>query len=225
MADTSPNEPKQLGMSAELHQYLVDHGAPPDALQRDLIVATHERFGAWAGMQIDPAQGGFLTLLVKLVGARFVVEVGTFTGYSSICLARGLPDGGRLLCCDVSDEFTSLAREYWERAELTDRIELRLGPAADTLAALPTDPPIDLAFIDADKGGYATYYEAILDRMRPGGVIAVDNVLWSGAVVDPDDTRDDTVAIRAFNDLVAADDRVEVVMLPLGDGVTLARKR
>ena len=225
MADTSPNEPKQLGMSAELHQYLVDHGAPPDALQRDLITATHERFGPWAGMQIDPAQGGFLTLLVKLVGARFVVEVGTFTGYSSICLARGLPDGGRLLCCDVSDEFTSLAREYWERAELTDRIELRLGPAADTLAALPTDPPIDLAFIDADKGGYATYYEAILDRMRPGGVIAVDNVLWSGAVVDPDDTRDDTVAIRAFNDLVAADDRVEVVMLPLGDGVTLARKR
>lgn len=225
MSDASHDDPKQLGISAELHRYLVEHGAPPDEVQRDLIAATRERFGPWAGMQIDPAQGGFLTLLVKLVGARFVVEVGTFTGYSSICLARGLPEGGRLLCCDVSDEFTSLAREYWERAGLTDRIELRLGPAAETLAALPADPPIDLAFVDADKGGYATYYEAILDRMRPGGLIAVDNVLWSGAVIDPDDTSDDTVAIRAFNDLVAADPRVEVVMLPLGDGVTLARKR
>ena len=223
MSDAS--EPKQLGMSAELHRYLVDHGTPPDPLQRDLIAETRERFGDWAGMQIDPAQGGFLTMLARLVDARLIVEVGTFTGYSSICLARGLADGGRLVCCDISEEFTSLAREYWQRAGLDSRIELRLGPAVETLAALPADPPIDLAFIDADKEGYASYYEAILDRMRPGGVIAVDNVLWSGAVVDPERNDESTLAIRAFNDLVAADDRVDTVMLPLGDGVTLLRKR
>ena len=218
-------ERKQLGMSDELHRYVVDHGTPPDDLQRDLIAETRERFGQFAGMQIDPVQGGFLTMLARLVGARLVVEVGTFTGYSSICLARGLADGGRLICCDISEEFTSLAREYWQRAGLDDRIELRLGPATETLASLPADPPIDLAFIDADKGGYPDYYGAILERLRPGGVIAVDNVLWSGAVIDPDRTDDDTETIRAFNDALAADERVEVVMLPLGDGVTLARKR
>ena len=223
MSDAS--EPKQLGMSAELHRYLVDHGTPPDDLQRDLIAETRDRFGDWAGMQIDPAQGGFLTLLARLVDARLIVEVGTFTGYSSICLARGLAAGGRLVCCDISEEFTALAREYWERAGLADRIELRLGPAVETLATLSADVPIDLAFIDADKRGYPAYYETILERMRPGGVIAVDNVLWSGAVVDHSRTDEDTEAIRAFNDALATDDRVEVVMLPLGDGVTLAYKR
>lgn len=212
-------------MSAELHHYLVDHGAPPDVLQRDLIAETRERFGDRAGMQIDPVQGTFLTMLARLVGAQFAVEVGTFTGYSSICLARGLAPGGRLLCCDISDEYTSVARRYWERAGLDDRVDLRLGPALDTLESLPADPPIDLAFVDADKTGYRAYYEAIIERVRPGGVIAVDNVLWSGAVVDPSRTDEDTEAIRAFNEVLAGDDRVEVVMLPLGDGVTLARVR
>lgn len=212
-------------MSAELHHYLVDHGTPPDVLQRDLIAETRERFGDRAGMQIDPVQGTFLTMLARLVGAQFAVEVGTFTGYSSICLARGLAPGGRLLCCDISDEYTSVARRYWERAGLDDRVDLRLGPALDTLESLPADPPIDLAFVDADKTGYRAYYEAIIERVRPGGVIAVDNVLWSGAVVDPSRTDEDTEAIRAFNEVLAGDDRVEVVMLPLGDGVTLARVR
>jgi caffeoyl-CoA O-methyltransferase len=217
--------PKQLGVSAELHRYLVDHGTPPDELQRDLIAETRERFGDRAGMQIDPVQGTFLTMLARLLDARLVVEVGTFTGYSSICLARGLSPGGRLICCDVSETFTSLAREFWQRGGLDDRIELRLGPAIDTLESLPPEPVIDLAFIDADKGGYRQYYEALVPRMRPGGVIAVDNVLWSGAVIDPSRTDDDTEAIRQVNGAIAADDRVEVVMLPLGDGVTLARKR
>jgi caffeoyl-CoA O-methyltransferase len=221
MSDPSP---RQVEVGAELHRYLVDHGTPPDVLQRDLIADTHRRFGRFAGMQIDPVQGSFLTMLARLVDARLIVEVGTFTGYSSICLARGLAPGGRLICCDISEEFTSLAREYWERAGLTDHIELRLGPALDTLESLPADPPVDLAFIDADKGGYRAYYEALLERLRPGGVIAADNVLWSGAVIDPDRTDDDTEAIRHFNDALAHDDRVEVVMLPLGDGVTLARK-
>jgi caffeoyl-CoA O-methyltransferase len=216
---------RQVGLSPELHRYLVDHGTPPDVLQRDLIADTHRQFGQFAGMQIDPVQGSFLTMLARLVDARLAVEVGTFTGYSSICLARGLAPGGRLICCDISEEFTALARAYWERAGLTDHIELRLGPALDTLEAMPTDPPVDLAFIDADKGGYRAYYEALIERLRPGGVIVVDNVLWSGAVVDLDRTDDDTEAIRHFNDALAVDDRVEVVMLPLGDGVTLARKR
>lgn len=217
--------PRQLGVSAELHRYLVDHGTPPDVVQRDLIAETHERFGDRAGMQIDPVQGAFLTMLVRLLDARLVVEVGTFTGYSSVCLARGLPPGGRLICCDISEEFTDVARRYWERAGLADRVELRLGPALDTLEALPDDPPIDLAFIDADKEGYRAYYEAILARTRPGGLIVVDNVLWSGRVVDHENHDESTVAIRQFNDALARDDRVEVVMLPLGDGVTLARVR
>jgi caffeoyl-CoA O-methyltransferase len=222
MSDAAP---RQLGLSVELHRYLVDHGTPPDVLQRDLIAETRERFGDRAGMQIDPVQGTFLTMLTRLLDARFVVEVGTFTGYSSICLARGLAPGGRLLCCDISDEFTAVARRYWERAGLDDRIELRLGPALDTLESLPADPPVDLAFIDADKTGYRAYYEAIVERLRPGGVVVIDNVLWSGAVIDPDRNDDDTEAIRHLNDALANDDRVEVVMLPLGDGVTLARKR
>lgn len=217
--------PKQLGIGAGLHQYLVDHGTPPDELQQALIDTTRERFGRVAGMQIDPVQGAFMEMLVRLMRPAFVVEVGTFTGYSSICLARGLPDRGRLLCCDVSDEFTSVAREFWRRDGIDDRIELRLGPAVETLAALPDDPPVDLAFIDADKGGYQDYYEAIIARMRPGGVVLADNVLWSGAVIDRSRTDDDTEAIRAFNDALAGDHRVEVVMLPLGDGLTMARKR
>jgi caffeoyl-CoA O-methyltransferase len=176
-------------------------------------------------MQIAPEQGAFMTLLVELVDARFAVEVGTFTGYSSICIARGLSQGGRLLCCDVSEEWTAVARAHWEQAGVADRIELVIGPAADTLQALPADPPIDFAFIDADKTGYRTYYDEIVARLRPGGLVLVDNVLWSGKVVDDADQSADTVAIRAVNDHIAADDRVQVVMLPIADGLTIARKR
>jgi caffeoyl-CoA O-methyltransferase len=216
-------EPKTVAVTPEVHEYLVAHGTPPDAVQRALIDAT-DALGAVSGMQIAPEQGAFMTLLTKLVGARFAIEVGTFTGYSSICIARGLEPGGRLLCLDVSEEWTSIARQHWAQAGVEDRIELRLGPAADALRALPADPPVDLAFIDADKPGYRTYYDELVERLRPGGVVLLDNVLWGGSVVDADDTSENVEAIRAVNDHVAADPRVEAVMLPISDGLTLARK-
>jgi caffeoyl-CoA O-methyltransferase len=153
------------------------------------------------------------------------VEVGTFTGMSALCVARGMGPQGRLLCCDVSEEWTSIARRYWEKAGVADRIELRLGPAADTLRSLPVEPTFDFAFIDADKASYPIYYEEILKRLRPGGLVTVDNVLWSGDVVRPDKQDADVVAIRRFNELVAADRRVEAVIVPIADGLTIARKR
>ena len=217
-------ETKSIVVTRAVHDYAVAHGTPPDEVQESLITAT-AALGGVSRMQIAPEQGAFMTILATLVDARFAVEVGTFTGYSSICIARGLADGGRLLCCDVSEEWTAIARDHWERAGVNDRIELVIGPAADTLRALPADPPIDFAFIDADKTGYRTYYDEIVARLRPGGLVLVDNVLWSGNVVDDADQSDDTVAIRAVNDHIAADDRMEVVMLPIADGLTIARKR
>lgn len=217
-------DPKTVAVTPEVHGYLVAHGLPLDEVQRSLIEATAE-LGAVSGMQIAPEQGALMQLLTELVGVRFAVEVGTFTGYSALCIARGLQPGGRLLCLDVSEEWTSIGRRHWEAAGVADRIDLRLGPAADALRELPADPPIDLAFIDADKTGYRTYYDEIVERLRPGGVVLLDNVLWGGAVVDPSDTSADTEAIRAVNDHVAADPRVEAVMLPIADGLTLARRR
>ena len=217
-------EPKSVVVTPELHAYAVAHGTPPDEVQRSLIEVT-ARLGSVSGMQISPDQGAFMTLLTKIVGVRFAVEVGTFTGYSSICIARGLATGGRLLCCDVSEEWTAIARDHWDRAGVAERIDLRIAPAIETLRALPDDPPIDLAFIDADKPGYVDYYEEIVARLRPGGVVLLDNVLWSGVVADPTNTDENTVAIRAVNDRVAADDRVEAVVLPIADGLTIARKR
>jgi caffeoyl-CoA O-methyltransferase len=217
-------ETKSIIVTQAVQDYAVAHSSsPPDDVQRSLIEATHA-LGGVSMMQISPDQGAFMTLLTKIVDARFAVEVGTFTGYSSICIARGLADGGRLLCCDVSEEWTAIAREHWDKAGVTDRIELKIGPAADTLRALPADPPIDIAFIDADKPGYPTYYEEIVERLRPGGLVLLDNVLWSGNVVDDEDQSENTVAIRAVNDHVAADSRVDAVMLPIADGLTIARK-
>lgn len=216
--------PKAFFLTPEVHNYLVEHGTPPDDVQLALIEETRA-LGPVAGMQIAPEQGAFLTLLVRILGARNAVEVGTFTGYSSLCIARGLAGGGRLLCCDVSDEWTSIARRYWERAGVADRIQLRLAPGLETLRGLPEEEAIDFAFIDADKPSYPHYYEELLVRLRPNGVIGVDNVLWDGRVVDPNADDDNTRAIKAFNDLVAADDRVDTVMLPIADGLTLLRKR
>jgi caffeoyl-CoA O-methyltransferase len=216
--------PKSFQLSPEIHEYLVAHGTPPDEIQRELIAAT-EALGPISIMQISPEQGAFLTMLCQLVGAREAVEVGTFTGYSALCLARGLTTDGHLICCDVSEEWTSVGRPYWQRAGVADRIDLRIAPALETLRALPTDPHLDVAFIDADKGGYLSYFEEILPRLRPNGVVLVDNVLWSGNVVDAAITDADTEAIRAFNDHVAADDRVDTVMLPIADGLTVIRKR
>jgi len=164
-------------------------------------------------------------LLTRVVGGRRAVEVGTFTGYSAISIARGLPDDGTLLCCDVSEEWTAIAGKYWERAGVDGKIELRIAPALDTLRSLPTGEQFDLAFIDADKENYPNYYEEVLARLRPNGVILVDNTLWMGAVIDPQASDEQTKTIRAFNGAVAADDRVESVILTIGDGLTLIRKR
>jgi len=217
------DDPKSFFLSPAISEYLIAHGTPPDELQHRLIAET-KTLGAVAGMQIAPEQGAFLTVLTAAFGVRSAVEVGTFTGYSALCIARGLPAGGHLLCCDVNEEWTSIGRRYWAEAGLSDRVELRLGPAAETLRTLPADVTLDLAFIDADKPNYGRYYDEILPRLRANGVILVDNVLWHGAVVD--DTHDANVdAIRAFNDRIAGDDRVEPVMLPISDGLTLIRKR
>jgi caffeoyl-CoA O-methyltransferase len=216
--------PKSFFLSPEAQQYLVQHGAAPDPIQRDLIEET-SKLGGISMMQIAPEQGAFMTLLVRAIGARRAVEVGTFTGYSALCIARGLPDDGSLLCCDVSDEWTSVGKPYWERAGVAKKIELRIGPAADTLRALPKQELFDLGFIDADKQGYPTYFEEILARLRPNGLILVDNVLWMGAVVDASKQDESTQAIRAFNDRVAADSRVDCVMLPVSDGLTILRIR
>ncbi|WP_421998825.1 O-methyltransferase [Reyranella sp.] len=181
-----------------------------------------------AGMQISAHQGQQLALLVRLVGARRAVEVGTFTGYSSLCLAEALPADGRLWCCDVSDEWTSVARRYWQEAGLADRIELTLGPALGTLDALlgrGLEGQLDLAFIDADKENYDGYYERCLRLVRPGGLILVDNVLWGGSAADPADNDADTVAIRALNAKLHADRRIDLALLAVGDGMTCARKR
>ena len=217
-------EPKSFHLSSEIHTYLMEHSSPIDDVQRDLIAET-QSLGGISMMQIAPEQGVLMTMLTRLVRARDAVEIGTFTGYSSLAIARGLPVDGTLLCCDLSDEWTSMARRYWERAGVTDRIRLEIGPAAQTLAALPPTEQFDLAFIDADKPGYIAYYEELVPRLRPGGVILVDNVLWSGAVADPAAQDDNVVALRAFNDHVRADDRVDTVMLAISDGLTFITRR
>jgi len=215
---------KSLGLSPELHAYLVAHGGPPDPVLESLAAETRA-LGPISIMQVAPEQGALLTMLVRLCGARRVVEIGTFTGYSALCLARGLPADGRLLCCDTSEEWTAIAKRHWEKAGVLEKIELRIAPAIETLRALPKTTQLDLAFIDADKVSYIDYYEEILARMGPGGLILVDNVLWSGAVVDPAVNDANTAAIRRFNDHVAADRRVDSVMLPISDGLTFARKK
>jgi caffeoyl-CoA O-methyltransferase len=210
-------------VSPAINDYLLAHSEPADHVLRDLAEETHRDLGGRAAMQISHDEGELLTMLVRLVGARQAVEVGTFTGYSSTCIARGLPDDGHLLCCDVSEEWTAIARRYWERAGVADRIELRIAPALDTLRALPTEPYLDFAFIDADKTGYAAYFEEIVIRVRPGGLIVLDNMLRDGRVLDP--ANDDDRTIDALNTALLADDRVDVVLLPVRDGVSLARKR
>jgi caffeoyl-CoA O-methyltransferase len=212
-------------LSAELEDYVVSHSARPDDLLEQLAAETAASWPDAAGMQIGPEQGTLMTMLARLTGARRALEIGTFTGYSSICIARGLAEGGHLTCCDVSEEWTSVARRYWGMAGLSDRIDLQLRPAAETLGALPAGQEFDLAFIDADKGGYIGYWDDVVPRMRSGGLILVDNTLYSGQVADPANRRDVVTAIRAFNDHAAADNRVELVLLPVGDGLTMARKR
>lgn len=181
-----------------------------------------------ANMQIGPEQGQFMAMLVKLMGAKRCIEVGVFTGYSSLCVARAMPADGHLLACDTSEEFTRTARRFWKEAGVEDRIELKLGPAKDTLEALlqaGNKSAFDFAFIDADKTSYRDYYELCLELLRPGGVITIDNTLWGGAVADPANNEKDTQALRELNESIHRDERVDISLVPIGDGLTLARKR
>jgi caffeoyl-CoA O-methyltransferase len=208
----------------EVRDYAVDHGSwRPDEVVRRLRSET-AALGEVAGMQIGDDQGQLLTMLTRLVGARRAVEVGTFTGYSSLCIARGLVEGGSLLCCDIRADWAAIGMRAWERAGVRNRIELRIAPAQETLSTLPDEADIDLVFIDADKPSYGDYWDALVPRVRSGGVLLADNVLWSGEIADEAVIDDNITALRAFNDKVAADDRVEVVVLPAFDGLTIARK-
>ena len=209
-----------------LEQYLFDVLSPRTPVQERLRTETQAL--PQAGMQIGPDQGLFLGLLVRMLDARRVIEVGTFTGYSALAMAMALPPGGRVLCCDISEEYTAIARRYWKEAGVESRIELRLGPARETLTGvLAAEGPAsqDLAFIDADKTGYDGYYETCLQLVRPGGIIAIDNVLWSGRVADPAVKDADTAALRALNLKIRDDRRVDAVVLTVGDGLTLARRK
>jgi caffeoyl-CoA O-methyltransferase len=210
-------------LTDELHDYMVAHGARQDEVLRRVQAQT-AAMGEISRMQIAADQGAFMTLLARLLGAREAIELGTFTGYSAICIARGLAPGGRLIACELSEEYAEIAARNLAEAGVADRVEIRIGPALETLAAIPERELFDLGFIDADKPAYPGYYEEILARLRPNGVILVDNVLWGGAVLTESDD-DNTVTIQSFNDMVAADDRVESTILALGDGLTVARKR
>jgi caffeoyl-CoA O-methyltransferase len=218
-------DPRHVDATPELIDYVAAHGSWPD----DEVVAALRKetaaLGPASGMQLAADQGQLLTLLTRIIGAQRAVEVGTFTGYSALCIARGLAPGGRLLCCDVSEEWTAIARRAWAGAGLDDRIELRLAPAVETLRALPATEHLDLAFIDADKVGYQAYWDELVPRVRAGGLLLADNVLWSGNIVDPGEDDANGRALRAFNDAVTADDRVDAVILPAFDGLTIARKR
>jgi caffeoyl-CoA O-methyltransferase len=218
-------EPKFVSLDSKLYSYMLQHGSPRDPILDELARETARRYGRVAGMQIAPEQGAFITILARAIGTRTAIEIGSFTGYSAICIARGLTPGGSLLCCDVSEEWTTLAREYWGKAGVNDRITLKLAPALNTLRDLPNEYHFDLAFIDADKTNYRNYYEEILHRTRTGGLILIDNVLWSGEVLNPRNQTEDTRAIRELNDFLATDNRVNMVMLPIADGLTICRKR
>ncbi|MCX5375102.1 O-methyltransferase [Streptomyces sp. NBC_00091] len=218
-----PDEVKTVPLTPEVYGYLVAQAEPQSPVQRRLVERTRA-LGGPAEMQIPHEQGVLLTLLARLTGARRIVEVGTFTGYSTLALAAGLAPGGQVLTCDVSPEWTAIAQEAWKEAGVADRIELKLAPALETLRALPAEPVIDLVFLDADKTGYQSYWEELVPRVRPGGLLLADNVLYGGEAADPG-AKGNGLAIREFNARVRADDRVESVLLPVADGLTVARKR
>ncbi len=211
-------------LTDELHDYMVAHGArQDDALAR--VQAETAAMGDISVMQIAPDQGAFMTLLCRAIGASEAIELGTFTGYSAICIARGLAPGGRLVACELSEEYAEIAARNLEAAGVADRVEIRIGPALDTLRALPERELFDFAFIDADKTGYPDYYEEVLPRTRPGGLIVVDNVLQGGDVVREDADGESVQAIRRLNEAIAADERVDAAMVAIADGLMIARKR
>ena len=216
---------RSLNLDDTLLDYLVSHSVREVPAQRDLREAT--RTQPHAGMQIGPEQGQLMALLIRLIGARRCIEVGVFTGYSALTVALALPADGYLLACDVSDDYTQVGRPFWEAAGVAGKIDLRLAPALETLdarIAAGEAGGFDFAFIDADKSAYDAYYERCLQLLRPGGLIAIDNVLWGGSVARPANDAD-TRALQALNDKLHGDERIDLAMLPLGDGLTLARKR
>lgn len=218
--------PRSIELTDALYDYLLKNSLREPPLLARLRAETAEMTGA--NMQISPDQGQFMALLVELMGARFALEIGTFTGYSALCIAGALPHGGTLICCDVDEDYTATARRYWEEAGLADKIQLRLAPATETLQTLIAQDHggvFDFVFIDADKENYDAYYEHALELLRPGGLIVVDNVLWGGSVADPEKTDKDTEAIRALNAKIRDDERVTSSLIPVGDGLKLARKR
>ena len=210
-------------LSPELSDYVRAHSPSPDQVETSLIEAT-TALGDIEIMRTSTPQAAFLAMLAKMLRARSVIEVGTFTGYAALHLARAVGPDGRVLCCDVSTDYTDIGRAHWERAGVADRIDLVIAPAIETLRALPDEPSVDLAFVDADKGGYVGYFDEIVPRLRPGGLLVADNVLWGGSVVDPATTDDDTEALRRYNDHAVADPRVETVLVPVGDGFLLSRR-
>jgi caffeoyl-CoA O-methyltransferase len=205
----------------KIARYIVEHSVREPQILRELRAATASV--PYSGMQIGADQGQFMALLVQAIGAKRCLEIGTYTGYSALAVALALPEDGRIVCCDISEEWTAIARRFWKKAGMEHKIELRLAPALETLKDLKG--PFDFVFIDADKGNYANYYEGCLPLVRCGGIIAVDNTLWSGWVADAKRRDDDTRALRAFNDKLHRDERVALSLLSLGDGVTLALKR
>jgi caffeoyl-CoA O-methyltransferase len=217
---------RTISLDDPLYEYLLEASLRehPALARLRAETATHPE----VNMQIAPEQGQFMALLARLTGARRCIEVGVFTGYSSLAVALALPPVGRIVACDVSDEYTAVARRHWAEAGVADKIDLRLAPALDTLDALLAEGEAghyDFAFIDADKQAYPDYYERLLELLRPGGLIVVDNTLWDGAVADPANQEPDTVAIRAFNERLHGDERIDLSLVPIGDGLTLARKR
>lgn len=209
-----------------IYDYILDTTLRDQPILAELRERTSTMPGA--GMQISPDQGQFMALLTKLTGATNTLEVGVFTGYSSLIVAQALPENGKITACDISEEYTAIAREFWKKAGVTHKIDLHIGPAVETLDALISDGKtgaFDLAFIDADKENYVTYYERSLILLRSGGLILIDNVLWGGRAADPEQKDESTLAIRALNASLKDDDRIDVSLIPIGDGLALARKR
>jgi caffeoyl-CoA O-methyltransferase len=217
-------EPKGSPLTPELYEYVLAHNPPLDPVQRELVTLTRTKLPDVVGLQIAEEQAALLAFLVRLIGARRIVEVGTFTGLSTLSMAQALPEDGKVLACDISEEWTAFGREAWAKAGVADRIDLRIARALETLRALPYEPYIDMVFLDADKENYIAYWEELVPRMRPGGLIVVDNTLFHGEVVNERATGP-AAAIRAFNRHVNSDDRTEAVLLTVADGLTLARKR
>lgn len=217
---------KTLELTDNLYDYLLSVSLRDNPVQKQLREETDKL--EWGIMQISADQAQFMFLLLKLINAKKIIEIGTFTGYSALVMASALPENGKIIACDVHEEWTNIGRDYWEQAGVAEKIELRLAPALDTLAQLVNEgqsASFDAAFIDADKQNMLNYYEYCLQLLKPGGLLMIDNVLWGGSVIDPKKNDDDTVAIRATNHFVFQDERIDISMVPIGDGLTLARKR